>query len=114
MPKKQKRPTLKQKAALLALAFLLALAGSVSTRYYLDGIPKYQVGECLLDAQEMVFLHVDSIKDGKYHLSALILFLQLPVVIPVREMNAMDTLVRINCDTGEPLDAAPQASPQAN
>lgn len=110
MPKRKKTPTLRTKLLLGLLALTLAVTGSISTHYYLTGLPKYQVGECLLDSNEMVYLHVDSIKDGQYHLTALILFLQLPVVMPIRKMNAIDTLVKINCDTGEPLDAKPKAN----
>lgn len=104
MKKKQAKMTLRKKLSLIALAVLTAVGLSLGAKHYREGLPKYQVGECLFDSAEQVYVKITGVKDGKYQFLAQILIFVMPGEMEIRKLNAIDTIVKINCETGEPLE----------
>lgn len=103
MPKK--KPTSNLRKLLLAASSLVAaLALSLGAKYYVEGLPKYAVGDCFLDQAQGVAGQVKGIRDGKYQLLVQIMVFVVPAEVPIREFNKMN-LPKINCETGEPIDA---------
>jgi len=93
-----------KKRLLFGMIFLAISAGLfVSGKYYIDGMPKYKVGECLFDEQEGVALKITGIQDGKYQFLAQILVFVMKGEMDIRQLNKQ-VLVKFNCETGERLD----------
>lgn len=104
--KSAKTGTRSRKLALAGLAVLAALALSVAAHQLLKPKTKYVVGDCFCVPPILCG------KITKVEKDAYIAELYTPVGIlkdvraPMKEVDADQSMVRVNCETGEPLDAS--------
>ncbi len=114
MAKKKKAQSSVKTRLLAALAAVaLAIGLSLGVKEYRERQPKYAVGECLFDAASGIFLQITGVENGNYQYVAVILIFQVPGEKPIKEFNQIDTLVRIDCKTGEPINGKDTSKPES-
>lgn len=100
-----KAPSNKRKLKIAAAAVLASLLLSVGVHQLLKPHTKYRVGDCFCEGGILCGKITAIDKD------AYIADLQTPVGVlrgiraPMKDVDADEGMIRVNCDTGEPLDA---------